>query len=338
MWTMPVTWSAIAGTSSAGAAGLLLVVNKGDRTLGIHQPDTGKQIASVELDAVTGHEVAASPDGRLAFVPIFGDSGVGAPGMDGRLIRVVDVAAARVIDTIDLGQGLRPHEAVFGPTDGLLYVTTEVNNTVTVIDPQKREVIGSVPTGQEHSHMLVISSDGKRGYTSNVGPGSVSVLDLEHRKLVAVVPIGGPSQRIAISADDQLVFTADQRNPRLVVIDTADNKVAGEIGLPGIGYGSTPTRDGKWLVIALPGVRKVAAIDLGTRKVAKTWDVPTAPQEVLIRPDGREAYVSCDRAGKIAVIDLQDWTVSRLFAAGSGADGLAWAATPSHERRQPLDD
>ena len=36
------------------------------------------------------------------------------------------------------------------------------------------------------SHMLVISSDGRHGYTANVGPGTVSVLDLnENTKKVA---------------------------------------------------------------------------------------------------------------------------------------------------------
>ena len=36
------------------------------------------------------------------------------------------------------------------------------------------------------SHMLAITRDGRRGYTSNVGPGTVSVLDLEAQKFIAV--------------------------------------------------------------------------------------------------------------------------------------------------------
>ena len=52
------------------ARGLLLVANKGDHTLGIIDPEAGRQIAAVPESGVTGHEVAASPDGKFAYVPI----------------------------------------------------------------------------------------------------------------------------------------------------------------------------------------------------------------------------------------------------------------------------
>jgi DNA-binding beta-propeller fold protein YncE len=92
-----------------------------------------------------------------------------------------------------------------------------------------------------------------------------------------------------------------------------------------MGYGTAPTPDGRWLIVALSNVNKVVAIDLTTLKVAHIMDVPRAPQEVLVRPDGEEAYVSCDASRQIAVIDVKDWKVKKLIDAGPGADGLAWA-------------
>jgi DNA-binding beta-propeller fold protein YncE len=61
-------------------------------------------------------------------------------------------------------------------------------------------------------------------------------------------------------------------------------------------------------------------------KVAHLIDVPAAPQEVLVRPDGKIAYVSCDVSHKIAAIDTATWKVDTLIDAGKGTDGLAWAA------------
>jgi len=69
------------------------------------------------------------------------------------------------------------------------------------------------------------------------------------------------------------------------------------------------------------------AVDLGGMRVAHSIAVPASPQEVVIRPDGRSAYVSCDSSHKVAVIRTSDWTVEKLIDAGSGADGLAWAAS-----------
>src|SRR6202044_4216095 len=137
--------------------GLLLVANKGDQTLGLIDPTAGRQIAAVAEGGVPGHEVAVSPDGKRAFVPIYGNSGVGMPGTDGSTIAVIDLGEHKLIHTFDFGHGVRPHCAVFGPKDGLLYVTTELEKSVTVIDPQTFKLVGSVRPGQAKSHMLSFS-------------------------------------------------------------------------------------------------------------------------------------------------------------------------------------
>src|SRR6202050_889318 len=309
---------------SSSPTGLLLVANKGDQSVGLIGPGAARQFATVAEGGVTGHEVAASPDGKRAFVPIYGDSGVGMPGTDGSTMAVIDLVEHKLIQTIDFGHGVRPHCAVFGPKDGLLYVTTELEKSVTIIDPQTLKIVGGIPTGQAESHMLAISSDGGKGYTANVGPGTVSVLDLAGRKTLTVIPVAGQVQRISISPDSRWVFTSDTEKPRLAVIDTATNKVDRWITLPGRGYGSASIPDGKWLLVALPDANAVAVVNLPTLQVVKTIGVPSAPQEVLIRPDGQVAYVSCDHSHQVAVINIADWGV-KLIDAGSGADGLAWA-------------
>src|SRR5581483_753900 len=190
--------------------GLLLVANKADQTLGIIDPNAGRQVAAVAEGGTTGHEVIASPDGKVAYVPIYGNSGVGKPGTDGTNMVAVDIASRKVVGNVDFGRGVRPHCPVFGPKNGLLYVTTELDNSVSIIDPHTLKIVGSVPTKQPESHMLAISHDGSRGYTANVGPGTVSVLDLENKKTIKVIPISRVTQRISITPDDSMVFTADQ--------------------------------------------------------------------------------------------------------------------------------
>jgi DNA-binding beta-propeller fold protein YncE len=304
---------------------MLLVVNKGEHTLGIIDPDAGRQLAVVEQSGLTGHEVIASPDGRSAYVPIYGDSGVGKPGSDGRTMDVIDLVSRRRVATLDFGRAERPHCPLFG-ADGRLYVTTELSSSITVIDPLSHEILERIPTGQPESHMLALTRDGKRAYTSNVGVGTVSAIDLEAREVVAVVPVSRRAQRIALSVDDRFVFTADQGEPRLAVIDTRTSRVEHWVGLPGIAYGTAPTPDGRWLLIALIRSNAVAVLDLGSLQIARTLEVPQAPQQILVRPDGRFAYVSCDASRKVAVLDLEGFSVSRLIEAGALADGLAWAA------------
>jgi YVTN family beta-propeller protein len=303
----------------------LLVAQKGDHSLAIVDPVAGKVVVNVAEGGITGHEVAGSPDGKMAFVPIYGNSGVGKPGTDGTKIVAIDLAAGKVVGEIDFDHGVRPHCPVFGPKDGLLYVTTELDKAVTIIDPKTLKVVGSIPTGQPESHMLTLSHDGLRGYTANVGPGTVSVLDVKARKMLAVIPVSGNTQRIEISNDDRWVFTADQTAPRMAVIDTSTNSVKTWVKLDGLGYGGAVTKDGRWLLMPIPDKNVVDVVDLKTMAVAHTVDVGKDPQEVLTRPDGKAAYVSCIGANQVAEIDLATWKVTRTIATGNGTDGLGWA-------------
>jgi DNA-binding beta-propeller fold protein YncE len=312
-------------SSKADSPSWLLVAEKGGQSLGIVDASTGKYLASVPENGITGHEVIASSDGKLAYVPIYGNSGVGQPGTDGSQLVVIDIAARKITGTVDFGHGVRPHCPLVGPKDGLLYVTTELDHSVTLIDPKTLKIAGSIPTGQPESHMLALSHDGKRGYTANVGPGTVSVLDIPGRKTVTVISVSPHIQRISISLDDNLVFTADQTKPQLAVIETATNKVKTWIPLAATGYGTAPTLDGKSLLVAEPGANQVQVIDLASMTVTHSISVPPTPQEVLVRPDGKAAYVSCDHSNQVAEIDLASWKVSRVIDTGKGADGLAWA-------------
>lgn len=312
--------------AAAASNGWLIVANKGDQTVGIIDPATGREMATVPEGGTTAHELIASPDGKLAYAPIYGNSGVGKPGTDGTKLVVVDLGTRKVTGELDFGHGVRPHCPLFNPRNGLLYVTTELDQSISIIDPKTLKVVGTVPTGQKESHMLVISHDGRRGYTANVGPGTVSVLDLDARKTLAVIPISRETQRISISPDDKMVFTSDQTKPQLAVIDTATNQVKTWVPLPAPGYGTAATKDGRWLLVAMPTANKVAVVDLHAMKVAATVDVPKAPQEVLIRPDQKVAYVSCDSSHQVAVIGIGDWKAQKPIEAGKGVDGLAWAA------------
>lgn len=307
----------------------LLVVNQRDYTLRIVDPANGRTIGMVSTGSSKwhGHEVAASPDGRTAYVPIYGNTGVGKPGTNGKQILVIDIDSRKVVGTVDFPHGVRPHLPIFDARRHVLYVTTELNDSISIVDPYRRKIVGSVPTGQPQSHMFVLSHDGKRGYTANVGPGTVSVLDMANRKVLTVIPISHEIQRISISPDDSMVFTSDQTKPQMAVIDTATNKVKTWVPMESTGYGTAATPDGRWLLVALPKINSVAVVDLHRLNVARTMKVCGAPQEILVQPDNPAiAYVSCASSNQVGVLNLSNWTMQKTIEAGKFPDGLAWAS------------
>ena len=81
-------------------SGLLVIANQKEHTVLVVDPDDRRELARVVV-GVNGHEVMVSKDGRFAFVPIYGNSGVGRPGTDGSTIDVVDLQGRKLAATID---------------------------------------------------------------------------------------------------------------------------------------------------------------------------------------------------------------------------------------------
>ena len=277
---------ALAPYPVAMVSGRLLVVCKGDQALDVIDLASGTTTARITASGFTPHEVAVTPDGTRAYLPTYSDVWLGQPGTDGRRIDVVDLVDLRVVDEIVIDFASRPHDAVVGG-DGLLYVGTELDESVSVFDPSTRARVGRLPTRRPQSHMFVLSPDGARAYTANVDTdtGSVSVIDVATQALVRVIEVAGVINRISISPDGSTLFCADQEQPRLAVIDATTAAVSW-IDLPSRGFGTAVTPDGRSLVVALRRASQVGVIDLAERRLSpssmcrpilrRSWFTPMA--------------------------------------------------------------
>jgi YVTN family beta-propeller protein len=338
-YTLPMKISTLALALfflAANSQAQLLVANQKEHTAQLIDLATRQPVFTAGID-INGHEIAASPDGRFAYVPIYSNVGVGHPGTDGSTIHVIDLSTGRDVRIIDLGKPVRPHCIKFGP-DGLLYVSAELDRAIYVLDPAKEKVIAKIPTGADQSHMFVISPDGTRAYTANVKPGSVSVLDLKNRSLIKVIPVAEEIQRISISPDGRHVYTHDQTKPRIAVIDTTTNEIEKWIDVPATVYSSAISADGK-LLIGTSGKGQLFVVDLTIGKVSRVFAIAPGSGEVLLVATGvfeagpnvgyaGTVYVSCAKAGVVEVLDTNKMELQEPIRLTPGADGLAWRSTP----------
>src|SRR6185436_16324459 len=153
----------------AAAADLLLAINKGDNTLAIVDAATLKVLGT----APTGpdpHEVVASADGKLAYITNY-NAGNGFANS----LSVVDLVAMKALPPIDLGALGRPHGIALA--DGKVYFTAEGAKVVGRYDPATRKVDWVIGTGQDRTHMVIVSSDQKTLFTTNVSSATVSILE-----------------------------------------------------------------------------------------------------------------------------------------------------------------
>ena len=74
-------------------------------------------------------------------------------------------------------------------SDGRLYVGTELDESISVIDPVTRTRTARLPTGRAQSHMFALSPDAATAYSANVDSGSVSVIDVATETLLDVIDV-----------------------------------------------------------------------------------------------------------------------------------------------------
>src|ERR1019366_83717 len=148
----------------------LLVLSKRDRTLSIVDPATLQVVARMP-SGLDPHEVAASTDGKLAYISNYGFGAYNT-------ITVVDLVAQKTLRAIDLGVLHGPHGLDY--TGGKLYFTAEANKVVARYDPATGQVDWIMGTGQDRTHMVAVWKDLSRIVTTNVsfsrkargGPGA----------------------------------------------------------------------------------------------------------------------------------------------------------------------
>src|SRR5579884_3584208 len=228
----------------------LLVLNKADSNLAIVDPATGKIAAKVPTGEQP-HEVAVSADGKLAFVTNYGPRGDGntisvidlaaqrelhrvdisplrgphgvasadgklafvtnyGPRGDGNTISVIDLAAQRELHRVDISPLRGPHGVA--SADGKAYFTAEVSKVIARYDPAENKLDWLMGTGQNVTHMVVLTPDLGTIFVVNIGSNSVSAIEKSNARggwNATVIPVGKGPEGSSLSPDGRELWVAN---------------------------------------------------------------------------------------------------------------------------------
>src|SRR4030095_1853237 len=140
-------------TLQAQGSPRLLVLNKEDATFVVVDPAAGKVLATVPVGQGP-HELVVSSDGKYAFAANYGTGP--APGST---ISMIDIAAAKEVRRIDVSPLRRPDGLVL--PGGKLYFSAEADKKIARYDPATDKIDWQFETGQNATHMVMLSKDGK---------------------------------------------------------------------------------------------------------------------------------------------------------------------------------
>src|SRR5690606_34310697 len=101
--TTTIAQAQAAGGAQATPRYLLMVVSKQQPGMALYNAETDQlHCKSADL-GVAPHEGEFSPDGRMAYVPTYGSSAVGAPGTDEHIISFIRTSDCQTVHTLDTG-------------------------------------------------------------------------------------------------------------------------------------------------------------------------------------------------------------------------------------------
>ncbi len=209
-----------------------------------------------------------------------------------------------------------------------------------VIDVATEEVISAIDTGQDVSHMVALSEDGKRAYVTNIGSGSLTVIDLESGERVANIPTGDGAEGIAVSGKQ--IWVTNRGEDTISILGAESLEVAAELQSEGFPIRATATPAGKVLVTranagdmvvydtknlqeALTVTFDLKSMDVEDRLFGDRFGDSSVPIGVVVDDTGQRAFVAHANADVITEIDLQSGEIVRPLTAGKEPDGMGWS-------------
>lgn len=217
----------------------------------------------------------------------------------------------------------------------LVYVPHSVSGDVWVIDPSTFAVVAKYPAGKEVQH-VVPSYDMRTLYATD---------DVGNHLLPFDPRTGLPGKPIPAIAPYNLYFTPDGRFAvvvaealkQLIWYDPQSWVKQDVTHLPncaGVDHADF-SLDGRTAVFTAEFSGRVAVVDILTRKLLRTIDMPhrnthMGPQDIKIAPDGSAYYVADSDAGGLWILDSAATKVDRFVPTGKGAHGLYLSRDAAH--------
>jgi YVTN family beta-propeller protein len=316
----------------------LIVLNKSDNTASIIDRNTGETLRSIAT-GLEPHEVAVSPDRRLAVIGNYGNREV-----PGNTLTVVSLPELEVVSVIDLGTHTRPHGIQWIRDSGHLIVTTEGSKHVLVVHVPSGETMQGWHTGQEVAHMVATTPDFRLAFVPNIGSDNVTVIDLEGDSVIRHIPTGKGAEGIAMSPDGREVWITNRSDDNISIINTETLEVVATLVCPAFPIRATFSPDGEQVLVSNARSGDVAVFNArgrsligrvslqaagvlekdGERYFADRFEGSSIPIGLAVSPDGHYAYVANTNADVVSEIDLKTLEVTRHFKTGTQPDGIAF--------------
>ncbi|PYV69085.1 MAG: YVTN family beta-propeller domain-containing protein [Acidobacteria bacterium] len=205
---------------------------------------------------------------------------------------------------------------------------------VIVVDMDSGKPVGDIPD-TPGVHGIALANELGRGFISNGGEGSVSIIDLKTLALISKVKaVGENPDAILFDPATKRVFTFNGRSHDSTAIDATTGDIVGKIALHGKPEFAVSTGTGE-IFVNIEDKSELLRLDPKKLKVENRW--PLAPCEepsgLAIDIKNHRLFAGCDNK-MMAIVNADSGKVITTLPIGGGVDangfdpdsGLAFAS------------
>ncbi|HCV43590.1 MAG TPA: hypothetical protein DGH68_08910, partial [Bacteroidetes bacterium] len=160
---------------------------------------------------------------------------------------VLDLRSRSLLQRVSLPA--KPYTCFSSRTRPLLYVSLWGGSAVALFDRNTLKLLGTIRVGDHPCDMLE-SPDGTRLFVANANENTVSVVDVEKRKVIETLstaltpkaPSGSTPNSLALTADGKTLYVANADNNYLAVMDVSVAGNSKSLGFIPVGWYPTCVR------------------------------------------------------------------------------------------------
>jgi YVTN family beta-propeller protein len=220
-----------------------------------------------------------------------------------------------------------PYNMYFTPDGKFAVVVAERESKLNFLNPSDMKLIESVPVPCRGVDHLDFSANGRFLIASCEFAGMLVKVDVSTRRVLGTLTLeaGGMPQDVRSSPDGKLFYVADMTANGVYVIDPYSFTRVEFIPTGKGAHGISLSRDARLMYVSNRAAASVSVIDLATRKVITTWEIPGggSPDMGGLSADGATLWLSGRYNREVYAFDTRDGRLLARIKVGKGPHGLA---------------
>ncbi len=191
---------------------------------------------------------------------------------------------------------------------GKVFVSSEKDNALTVIDAKTMVVTGVIKTCKRPRHMKLIEGNTKLMVACG-DSNKADIIDVASGKSVARIAFGDDPEVFDLSLDGKTAYLSAEDEGALTIVDVATGKSLKSVPVGKEPEGVLTSPDGKRVYVTSEVANMIHVVDPVAGTVIKNIAVGKRPRRMILAADGAELWVTNELGSSVSIVSTKDLNV-----------------------------